>query len=828
MQNYESVIGADGFLNVQDSSTWNITIKVERVSKELPPNNQLQNLKFVSDPRIGQYEQAAETEAAHAIKARLKDLHPWTEQRLGVKAEVLKEFDFRVLVGRDQPSEPGQRLSHISLSYTWWSEQWLQPGSGEGWGLSPALRANTARGNFEIPETKSPISNAMWNAFLAERETHAEGIWIDQLCIDQNNPAEIENALLLMGRIYKTARKVVVPLENVLLYSDEAQAMLEHARVINSIANDQREEWSSWTRSADLQVLGASAYALMKIEGSRWFRRIWCHHEMRMGDDFVFVAPIVERIPSNNHKDSTDVMKLDCKALITLITSCRTMITGTGLTHHEIMLQSFLKTAGGGVQKDGQPRSFIPATVLAPGFDKFTPERELRRKATGKHREDTPIMRTLRELMAYHTQHPKDVFHVLLDTIAPGLVFVSGTELLSAANIVFMTSVVALASGDLSPLLAPGDLRFWQSNKVASLPHSAYSWAALPQSAFIDWEGPLAKMVNGPSCKITDLGLRLPVLVVGSSLYIAQMEDIDAEFTLRYSKIIANVLSFQRDIAARDPTAVTDWTHLNKDPDGTKAARPIDPDYLRNYTEAMLLANSCGTDWMADRAAELSQLGLFPENVNLPAQQKEYESLRESDDSKLRVFDHGGDLQSEVGCKLSERWSGFRDYIAFFDALVAFLIGPEWEHKTKSIDADLRVSLVQNFSQDGTTWAQLLALPNKQQAGNYWLVRPSVTHMGARPDLAEINGIDLRLGGTWAVQAVAMRSVVNDEVHALDGEGAMSTDIWIDETAPGTENDIDRHMEQMVELKMVSRSVRLFPTGEWQRPRLGKMAVVHG
>ena len=125
-----------------------------------------------------------------------------------------------------------------------------------------------------------PISSQMVYALLKQRVTSCEGVWIDQCCIDQADESEKSLAIGSMDLVYKSARKVVVVLEEVWI-SEQDEIMLQDLFT--------KHENDSWTpQSRNLTPL---SLLLFRILSARWFRRAWCSHELQLGTDFVFLLP---------------------------------------------------------------------------------------------------------------------------------------------------------------------------------------------------------------------------------------------------------------------------------------------------------------------------------------------------------------------------------------------------------------------------------------------------------------------------------------------------------------------------------------------------------
>lgn len=67
----------------------------------------------------------------------------------------------------------------------------------------------------------------MVDAVMGCRENEREGVWIDRFCVNQNDDRDKTTHIGVMDVIYKSARRMIIVLEDVQLSADEASiAML--------------------------------------------------------------------------------------------------------------------------------------------------------------------------------------------------------------------------------------------------------------------------------------------------------------------------------------------------------------------------------------------------------------------------------------------------------------------------------------------------------------------------------------------------------------------------------------------------------------------------
>ncbi|KAI1815685.1 hypothetical protein GGS20DRAFT_316619 [Poronia punctata] len=137
------------------------------------------------------------------------------------------------------------------------------------------------------PHAPWPVSQPFVEAILAERGVHTsdpaernenfrrEGIWFDQLCIRQKDEEEKMKAIAMMDVIYKSCRKLLIVLEDVVFNQEEI-------RVVNSYNALGIVQQASWAPSPGDGVHLASI--CRKIEESRWWTRSWCWHEFEVNE----------------------------------------------------------------------------------------------------------------------------------------------------------------------------------------------------------------------------------------------------------------------------------------------------------------------------------------------------------------------------------------------------------------------------------------------------------------------------------------------------------------------------------------------------------------
>ena len=120
----------------------------------------------------------------------------------------------------------------------------------------------------------------MAKKILDMRLSEDEGIWLDQCCIDQSNEEEKTIAVASMDILYSCARWKLILLEDVKLSKIEEEIALKALTRLRNPILELRHR-SLWDVEKDEPALMAGIFK--KIARARWFERLWCFHEFRVG-----------------------------------------------------------------------------------------------------------------------------------------------------------------------------------------------------------------------------------------------------------------------------------------------------------------------------------------------------------------------------------------------------------------------------------------------------------------------------------------------------------------------------------------------------------------
>lgn len=198
------------------------------------------------------------------------------------KYHAQRSFIFRLISDVDSYEEED---GYIAISYCWKKVSREAP-----------RKTITPMGDLPFGWTKEveqfplPTSTTIFQAVLEERRA-GEGLWFDQVCINQEDEAEKAATMGAMDTIYKNARAVIVALDDIAVTPEEEQFLRPY------IEQHSRSEWPP-DQHPNLGISPPMMHRhpimqmfLERILSSMWFERAWCVQEMKMGQSHVFILP---------------------------------------------------------------------------------------------------------------------------------------------------------------------------------------------------------------------------------------------------------------------------------------------------------------------------------------------------------------------------------------------------------------------------------------------------------------------------------------------------------------------------------------------------------
>jgi len=133
------------------------------------------------------------------------------------------------------------------------------------------------------------MSPLLYNALLNERQSPSEGVWIDQLCINQDEDSEKQAAVNAMDIIYKCARAVVIMLDDIEITKTEQEALQFYIHEFEKITKEGFRDVFYNDDPPYLTTNDLMRNIYLKIVRARWFSRAWCMHETRLGKQHIFM-----------------------------------------------------------------------------------------------------------------------------------------------------------------------------------------------------------------------------------------------------------------------------------------------------------------------------------------------------------------------------------------------------------------------------------------------------------------------------------------------------------------------------------------------------------
>ncbi|KAG9184923.1 hypothetical protein G6011_11753 [Alternaria panax] len=144
----------------------------------------------------------------------------------------------------------------------------------------------------EVEQFPLPTSAALFVAVVKEKNK-GEGLWFDQVCLEQEDESEKTGIIGAIDVIYKNARAVVVALDDIAVTSDEEQFLRYYVEQYSYSQLPSGQEPNVGLTPPLMEQFPPLKMFLERIISSDWFDRAWCAHEMKMGQSHVFLVPSI-------------------------------------------------------------------------------------------------------------------------------------------------------------------------------------------------------------------------------------------------------------------------------------------------------------------------------------------------------------------------------------------------------------------------------------------------------------------------------------------------------------------------------------------------------
>ncbi|KAI4159870.1 MAG: hypothetical protein LQ342_006198 [Letrouitia transgressa] len=531
------------------------------------------------------------TTDAHSTLAALTDINEESCALLGVKQNAIDNFQFRLLQGEQSSNRPEDEIkSFIALSYTWHSSAW-----------KPHSSITTLQQNIS-----SPLTPAMWAALLAQLQDH-ECFWIDQLCINQALEAEKIEAVGSMDMVYRSARKVVIALEDVALSTTDADIMCRYAT-----SNEPKSQMPE-------DVLEKLASIFVKIATARWFDRAWCLHEFLVGRSHVFLVPIWRADgPARSESSSISIMRIDGPILVRIYE----IFIEQDVKHQKASLDSLLNSRYFTGTKIDNIRQFFNHLRRLDLQEVFGSQEKL----FG----DGSFMHMFHQVFSHSSMYSADKISIILNAMRSGLYLKVSTPF-SEDECLWLITLIAMAAGDSTTLTTNGS----RAIEGEGLSRKNRHWIRVPSA------GDQARRTGvfiiprtTIDAKVVEDGLELEMLFLGSNLILTSPS--------QHYLSIARWLIDHRALCELS----IDGQVMRID---TEADENIYASLRISYIQALACALACGKDWMLAYHAK--------SYVNLPGGfELQWNPLSKETFSQAIDWGLATVIEQDIGADLKETW----------------------------------------------------------------------------------------------------------------------------------------------------------------------------
>ena len=499
-------------------------------------SREIQNDRLLKRPTLPLSEDRARSKP---ILQRLQAIDPRTSICFKLKEQVQSKFRMRLLKVGDTDTKTefdglentidsfedktSGDTSHeyIALSYCWHYDDWTpNPDLGR--------QASSPDSEFFLPTTIP-----MWKAFLAERESPSEAVWVDQGCIRQADLAEKTYAINSMDVVFGAARKVVIALEDVKLDPEDAHVLMKYCHALQSISGRERSLiWADWLQFVDDKE--ELALACLKIFRARWFRRAWCSHEFLTAKSHTFLVPVMSgTLRSNDLNETVQILNFDGEFLLALLLARTDWIVSqdrnelaSTIRHHENILSNAKLGSKAAIDR------FLKQNTIMVGFTQGLVEATLKSRSAESMK---PVLAAFGDILSLDSSSAVDKLVITLNILKTGLSY-QGPLDLNDTDVSMLITMVALAAGDASALASSGpsldiarrypfaDTRsrsvheetLLKGSNITDGIRSRISWATKPQVDTYSRLG-LERVESPVTASMTPGGLQLDLIFVAAS-----------------------------------------------------------------------------------------------------------------------------------------------------------------------------------------------------------------------------------------------------------------------------------------------------------------------
>jgi hypothetical protein len=283
---------------------------------------------------------------------------------------------------------------YIAISYCWHSDEFLPDGYER-------------HGSW-------PIRKQFVDAILEDKDHPREGIWMDQICIDQSDPINKGKSIASMDIIYRSCIRLVILLEDIFLDEQEAALLGKYDSTEMAIK-------SKWTGEDKNRGIYSSLY--QKVNATRWWTRAWCLHEFGVNDAWT------TKRQANRVHNATFIVNGPNGSTVKIKWWDLQCILGTAL--------DILSTVDNDILLSFNGQYIFSGVESGIELDDSTSRRSIMARHFGVNSQGSTYL--------------ADRLSIILNMCSMGLAYI-GPEPRTEHEVLYFSSLLALASGEVYPL----------------------------------------------------------------------------------------------------------------------------------------------------------------------------------------------------------------------------------------------------------------------------------------------------------------------------------------------------------------------------------------
>ena len=299
---------------------------------------------------------------ADTLLADLGHLAPSVAKDFITKEHTEAGFAFRLINDVDYH---GTEEGYIAMSYCWKKTNRDTP--------RKVVEDLPFAWTREVKQFPLPTSGILFQAVLKEKSAR-EGLWLDQVCIDQDDDAERATTIGAIGTIYSNARAVVVALDDIVATPEEEQFLRCYLDQYSYSDLPIDQQPNTCQNPPFMYQYPAFVSFFERFVESEWFERAWCAHEMKSGQQHVFLL----RCSSQYDDNVQTIIRFTTSFLLHMLVLASELVTFTPAQQTRVRtLQDLLIDHSSALAKNGltslrpdtpqtptsEPSSFVPTIV---------------------------------------------------------------------------------------------------------------------------------------------------------------------------------------------------------------------------------------------------------------------------------------------------------------------------------------------------------------------------------------------------------------------------------------------------------------------------------